>query len=338
MSQGLDSSLQSGQIMTGTGRVAARQSWAARAIWLAFFAALTVAAAPATQAQEPTRPTFRSRVAVVPITAVVRDSRNRIVRDLERKDFQVLEQGSPRRILEFSANSEGPVSLAVLFDTSGSMGLVSNLAKGKDVVARLLDRMDPSRDEMALYTFHKSLREEVPFTGDHARLRGALDGVRPWGLTSLYDAVAETARRLADRQGTRRAVVVVSDGLDTSSALTSREVAMLASAIDVPVYVVAVVSPLDHPTTDLAVTSATTGGLMELAEFTGGEVFYVSAIDAALTTDALLTAMRHQYFIAIESASAPGTYALQVLTKKKNLNVRARRAYTTESVSSVGRQ
>jgi VWFA-related protein len=303
-----------------------------RRIFRALFAILALLSALVpTAAQEPTRPTFRSRVAVVPITAVVRDSRNRVVRDLERKDFQVLEQGSPRRILEFSANTDGPVSIAVLFDTSGSMGLVANLAKGKEVVARLLERMNPARDEMALYTFHKTLREEVPFTSDHQRLRGALDGVRPWGLTSLYDAVGETARRLADRQGPRRAVVVISDGLDTSSALTSREVAMLASSIDVPVFVVAVVSPLEHPSHELALAPRATGGLLELAEYTGGEVFYVSAFDASLTSDTLLTAMRHQYFIAIESSSAPGTYALQVLTTKKNLNVRARRAYTTDA-------
>jgi Ca-activated chloride channel family protein len=268
-------------------------------------------------------------VAVVPITAVVRDSRNRPVRNLERQDFQVLEQGSPRRILEFSASDNGPVSIAVLFDTSGSMGMVSNLAKGKEVVAQLLARMQPTDDEVALFTFHKSLHEQVPFTNDRDRVRQALANVRPWGLTSLYDAVSETANRLTDRTTTRRAVVVISDGVDTSSAFSSREVAAVASAIDVPVYVIAVVSPLDHPTEAASVVpDQATGGLVDLAEHTGGTVFYVSAFDSAAAVDRLLMTLRHQYFLAIESSVAPGWYPLEVRTKRQGLTVRARRAYS----------
>jgi VWFA-related protein len=289
------------------------------------------AALPAQLPEAPQQPTFRTSVAIVPITAVVRDGRRRLVRNLAREDFQVLEHGAPRRIIEFSANDDGPVSVALLFDTSGSMGLASNLAKGKDVIAQLLARLQSTRDEAALFTFHKFLREEVPFTSDAGRVARALDGVRPWGLTSLYDAVAETAKRLTDRPGARRAVVVISDGLDTSSALTSNEVAALASAIDVPVYVVAVVSPLDHPSHAAAVVPATpTGGLLDLAELTGGDVFYVSSFEPSPTTDALLLAMRHQYFLAIESSATPGRHALEIKTRRKGLSVRARSGYSTD--------
>jgi len=291
----------------------------------------------AVPAQAPQQPTFRTSVAIVPITAVVRDTRRRLVRNLAREDFQVLEDGTPRRVIDFSANDDGPVSVALLFDTSGSMGLASNLAKGKDVIAQLLARLQPARDEAALFTFHKSLREEVPFTRDVLQITRALDGVQPWGLTSLYDAVAETAKRLSDRPRARRAVVVISDGLDTSSALSPPEVAALASAIDVPVYVVAVVSPLDHPSHSASVVTETpTGGLVDLAELTGGDVFYVSSLEQSETTAALVTAMRHQYFLAIESAAAAGQYALEVKMKRKGLNVRARTGYLAEA--TVGRR
>jgi VWFA-related protein len=292
----------------------------------------TLATAGFVPAQEPQLPTFRTSVAIVPITAVVRDSRHRLVRNLAREDFQVLEHGTPRRIIEFRANDDGPVSVAFLFDTSGSMGLTANLAKGKDIIRQLLARLDSTRDEVALFTFHKSLREEVPFTSDVQQIERALGGVRPWGLTSLYDAVAETAKRITDRSGARRAVVVISDGLDTSSALTSTEVAALASAIDVPVYVVGVVSPLDHPAHAASVVPPTsTGGLLDLAELTGGDVFYVSSLEPSPTADALLMAMRHQYFLAIESSTTPGQYALEVKMKRKGLNVRARSGYLAES-------
>src|SRR5688572_26092320 len=78
------------------------------------------AALPAQPPEAPQQPTFRTSVAIVPITAVVRDGRRRLVRNLGRDDFQVLEHGAPRRIIEFSANDDGPVSVALLFDTSGS--------------------------------------------------------------------------------------------------------------------------------------------------------------------------------------------------------------------------
>lgn len=290
----------------------------------------------ATLAQE--RPTFRSSVSLVPITALVRDSRHRIVRNLVRDDFQVLEQGTPRPIVDFGAREDAPISVAFLFDTSGSMRIASNLDKGKALVELFAAQIDPGVDEIALFTFDRALRQEVPFTSDRDRIRGALGLVRPWGLTSLYDAIAETAKQLGDRPSPRRAVVVVTDGVDTSSALTSSDVAGLASAIDVPVYVVAVVSPLDHPDRPHTETAdGASGNLSDLAYWTGGELLYVSATEqAALMTGQLLGSMRQQYFLAIESSTAPGWYGLEVRTKRQGLTVRARSGYFSTPVSRIG--
>jgi Ca-activated chloride channel family protein len=282
-------------------------------------------------------PVFKSSVALVPITALVRDSRNRIVRNLNRNDFQVFEGGRPRTIVDFGAKENAPVTVAFLFDTSGSMGVSANLEKGKDVVEDFVAGMDADADHVALFTFGKALREEVPFTTDRDEIYDALDGVKPWGLTSLYDAIAQTAKQLADQPSQHRAVVVITDGLDTSSALTPSEVSGLASSIDVPVYVVAVVSPLDHPRTPAAVVADTAdAGLANLARWTGGELFHVSAFDQTLAmTRDLMATMRHQYFLAIESSSAPGWYQLEVKTKRQGLTVRARSGYFAADPPSI---
>jgi VWFA-related protein len=265
----------------------------------------------------------------------VRDSHNRLVRDLDRKDFQVLENGVPRRIVDFNATADGPISVAFLFDTSGSMGLASNLAKGQEAVAQLLTRMHVTRDEAALFTFHRTLRAEVPFTTDRDLIQRALSNVRPWGLTSLYDAVGETAKRLIERTSVRRAVVVISDGVDTSSALTSREVAALASSVDVPVYVVAVVPPPDPLSqSSPALAGSPNAGLADLAQLTGGDVYYLGTSDPGVAIDQLLAAMRHQYVLAIESSPAPGWYPIDVKTKRKGLIVQARRAYLSDSAEN----
>ena len=273
-------------------------------------------------AQE-SRPIFSSSVAVVPITAVVRDSRNRIVRSLGKGDFQVLENDQARPIVDFNATDHSPLSLAVLVDTSGSMR-GSNFDKSKRVVDRLLQEMDPGTDEAALFTFDKSIRQEAAFGSHPDIIRTALDRTDAWGLTSLYDAIADTAKQLGDRRRPRRAVVVITDGVDTSSTLTPADVSGLASAIDVPVYVIAVV-PRDRP---LGNPAPDGDSLSNLASWTGGDLRHVpSPAQLDETVRALMAELRQQYFIAIESAAGSAWYRLDVKTRHKDLTVRARGGY-----------
>ncbi len=114
---------------------------------------------------------------------------------------------------------------------------------------------------------------------------------------------------------------MITDGVDTSSALTPAEVSGLASSIDVPVYVVAVVSPLDHPGAPTAVVPDTAGGgLANVALWTGGELFYVSGTEQTpVIAKELLRTMRHQYLLAIESSKSPGWYQLEVRMKRPGL-------------------
>jgi Ca-activated chloride channel family protein len=275
------------------------------------------------------QPVFKAGVALVPITALVRDSRNRIVRNLGRDDFQVLEGGRPRPIVDFGSNDKAPINVAFLFDTSGSMSVASNVARGKDFVEEFVLGIEPAADQVAFFTFDKALRREVSFTNDRDEVYDALGGVKPWGLTSLYDAIAETAKQLGDPASQRRAVVVITDGADTSSALTPAEVSGLASSIDVPVYVIAVVSPLDHPGAPAAVVADSgNGGLSNVADWTGGELLYVSESNQIpVVAKELLRMMRHQYLLAIESSQSAGWYQLEVRTKQRGLTVRSRTGY-----------
>ncbi|PYR92680.1 MAG: hypothetical protein DMF84_12115 [Acidobacteria bacterium] len=273
------------------------------------------------QAQE-TRTTFRTAVALVPISAVVRDSRNRIVRNLAQADFHVLENSQPRRILDFRATDDASISLAVLLDTSGSMR-GRNWSRGKEVVEELLKWVNRPSDEIALFTFDKGLRQETAFTNDADGIRQALDNVDAWGLTSLYDAIAETAKRLAGRRGQRRAVIVITDGADTSSRLSPPEVSGLASAIDVPVYAVAV-EPSQDPRATVADRD---GALTHLAYWTGGGVSHVAAADTTRRIAALMAELRQQYFLAIEADPTSGWHRIDVTTRRRGLTVRARSGY-----------
>jgi VWFA-related protein len=180
------------------------------------------------------------------------------VQELTREDFRVLEGGESRPILNFWSDEAATVSVGVLVDTSGSMSVGSKMASARSSTDRLLAGLRPD-DESAVFVFDSELRELEAFDTDHAHRGKFLSDAHPYGGTSLYDAIAETAQWVADRSATHRAVVVFSDGIDTHSELTAPEVSAIASSIDVPVYLVAKVSPLDLPGAPTSTQSLHTG-------------------------------------------------------------------------------
>ena len=175
-----------------------------------------------------------------------------------------------------------------------------------------------------------NLQSLQPFTADAGAIESALARVTPYGQTSLYDAIAQTARRVADtRPGDphRRAVVVFTDGVDTSSLMTPEQVSEIASEIDVPVYVVTVVSPSEYEDRG-AHGSAPDSPLRSLAQWTGGDLFMTSApAHESLAARQIVDELRHQYVIAFNASPAAGWHALNVKTRDRDLSVRARRGY-----------
>jgi len=148
----------------------------------------------------------------------------------------------------------------------------------------------------------------------------------------LHDAIAEAARRVATRTGGRRGVVVITDGIDTASGLTPGEVSGIASAIDVPVYIMATVLPIDHIGREGALprpeVNAVDGTVQDLARWTGGAMFYVSTpSDTSNVSRLVLDELRMQYVIAFEPAAASGWRPLEVRTRHKDHVVRARSGY-----------
>jgi len=273
--------------------------------------------------------TFKSTVDLVRVSATVRDHKGRFVENLAKGDFQVLDGTEPRSIVDFRKESEG-VSVAVLFDVSGSME--SKLVDAREAGAHVLAWLDATRDEAAVYTFDTQLVEVVPFTVGLKTLPASMAKVVAFGATSLHDAIAETARRSANRERRRSAVVVLTDGEDTASRLKPSEVSAIASAIDVPVYIFGIVPAIDNPLEERSTVqpghSRLTGTLDDLSVWTGGRVYIASTpAQRSLAARQLIEELRHQYFIAFESSGKPGWHPLVVRTRDKDLTVRARNGY-----------
>lgn len=283
-------------------------------------------------ADQPPTVTFRSGVEMVTVTATVRDARGRVIKDLRKADFELLDAGVRRRIHDFHAG-DAAVSLAVLLDISGSMAVGGNMDRARQAVNVALGNLQPRRDEAALFTFDSELQEVRSFTNDLPRITSvSLEG-KPFGMTSLYDAMALTARRAAERTNRHRALLVITDGVDTGSRLTAPQVSYLASSIDVPVYLLVVSNPLDNPGHKLAALAAageSTGvaTLADLARWTGGEMALVSDLAGAVhALRGLMSNLRHQYVISFEPGARPGWHPLEIRTRKKNLIVHARSGY-----------
>jgi Ca-activated chloride channel homolog len=307
--------------------------------------------APAIHAQTPPQeqaaPRFRSSVDVVSVAAVVRDRRGRFVTDLSRKDFEIVEAGQRRDILDFRAELNGPVKLAVLMDVSGSMRMAQRTAESRRAADHLFANLTGS-DQAAVFSFDTMLSEVQPFTGDRAKLQASLTDIEPpFGQTSLYDAIASTARMVAaaSKSGERglpqrSAVVVITDGVDTRSRMAPSEVAVIASGIDVPVYIFAVVSSVDDPreTKDERRTAAASD-LQELARGTGGDLLISSSpAQASIAARQILSELRHQYVLAFEASSRAGWKPLEVRTRQGGHIVRARSGYNGAAPSLESEQ
>jgi Ca-activated chloride channel family protein len=272
---------------------------------------------------------FRSTVSVVSIPVLVRDPRGRVVRNLTARDFEVRDNGLVRPILDFQWASHAPVSLALLLDMSGSM----RLGLEKSLVSRayhaVLDQLR-EHDEAAIFTFDAALQERHGFTSSASRLKKELPVSAPFGTTSLYDATAATARRLAERQGRRRAVIVLTDGVDTSSRATASEVSALASSIDAPVYIVVMTPFIDRRGMEAAAgrTEGEAVDLRNLADWTGGQLVFASTPEeTALVAGGIVSELREGYVLAIESGPLAEWHRLEVTVKRRSLSVQARSGY-----------
>jgi Ca-activated chloride channel family protein len=280
--------------------------------------------------------TFKGGVEAVSVNVSVRDARGRVVKDLTAADFEVLDSGAPREISDFYSG-ESPISLGILLDISGSMAVGGNIERARHAIDFAVGSLQPPGDEAALYTFDSKLQEVVPFTTQLERIRRVSLQGKPWGTTTLFDSIGQSARAAAERANRHRALLVVTDGVDTGSMLTPAEVSGIASSIDVPVYLLTVVNPADHPGGEFAVIraadeTARTATLADLARWTGGDmrIASVPAQNVEAITD-LFTELRHQYVITFEPGTQPGWHPIEIRTRRKNLVVHARGGYMSNA-------
>jgi VWFA-related protein len=181
-------------------------------------AAIVVRASHDTHAQQdPSREQFRFRTGVelINVTATVTDANGRFVPGLTKDDFRIFQDGEPQVISHFTSERV-PVSLGILLDTSASMD-GEKMVAAKAALNRFLLQLLHDDDEVFLYTFDSTPELVHEWTTDRTRVSRALDRIQARGGTAMHDALAEAVPLALAGRHRKKALVVISDGNDTSS-------------------------------------------------------------------------------------------------------------------------
>jgi VWFA-related protein len=277
-------------------------------------------------------------VTAITIAVTVQDKgERRYINDLTQKDFTVYENNEKRTITHFQHEFDAPLSLAVLLDVSGSMAVQDKLAEAKVGLRDMVTNVLSPRDEISLLIFADGQVEvAAPFSTDRTVFLRELDKVQAYGQTALNDAVA-VSPEFADRgHNEKRALLLVTDGVENDSQLSPDQALEIARTVDVPIYTVGYKIPLsDQVLRSLkrgkAVTSA---GIVEtLSRFsraTGGKAFFVDKPpDMSAVLRGLKQEQSHQYIIGYTSyKDEGGEYRrIRVETSNRKYKVRTREGY-----------
>ena len=297
---------------------------------------VALAALPASGPGQVLSFSVHSDLVVFSATAV--DGKGRPVTDLRREDFRVYDEGRSQAIAHFHGGLGLPARILILLDASGSMGS-DRVANARQAASQLLYALSPE-DEVAVAGFDSRYWGVVAFTRDREAVRRGLDSITPFGSTALHDALDKGARDIASHGEGRRAVVVLTDGIDTSSQKTADDVIARSRALDVPIYAVSVVSPLDDPSSpgflgkkDAGEARAAAETLARYSEYSGGASFRVSSVAGLrIAAERIASDLKHQYRLGWDPSQGPARFRRVVVsTTRKGVTVRTRSGYLPPS-------
>ncbi len=299
----------------------------ALALVLAGSAGLAMQAQAPGPAAENTDTHIQVEVNRVNVLFTVTDKKGRFITDLKRDDFQVLENKQPQTIMEFTAESDLPLRLAVLIDTSNSIRDRFRFIQ-EAAIEFISSVMRPKEDRALVVSFDSSANLVSDLNDDPEKLAGLVRDLRPGGGTSLFDAVYFACRNKLSleqpRHKFRRAMIILSDGDDNQSEMTREQALEMAQKADVVIY-----------TISTNISRIETDGdkvLKYLAAETGGQAFFPFKVeDLSQSFENIANELRHQYNIYYrpEHMKTDGSYqTIAVHVKdRKDLVVRARKGY-----------
>ena len=283
-------------------------------------------------------PTFSTEIKVVNILATVRNKAGALNSSLNQDDFVLAEDGRPQAIRYFARESDLPLTLGLLVDTSGSQRKVMAAERGASM--RFLDSViRDNKDQVFIMQFDSAVQMRQSLTYSVGQLEDALAYVdtetmrqlriQHGGGTLLYDAVARASDDVMKKQNGRKALIILSDGVDIGSYGTLKDAIEAALRADTLIY-----SILYSDSGAYGIFGGGADGrhvLQTLSNETGGTFFEVTKKQPLDEVFRILEAeLRTQYnigYVSDKPATISGFRAIQLTVKQKGLTVQARRQY-----------
>ncbi len=268
---------------------------------------------------------------VISVPTTVLDNRGRLIKGLQKEDFQLREDGVLQELTSFSMQ-ESPIRVTLLLDVSGSM--VDRIAEVKRAASQFMKYVGPN-DLIKVIQFDHVVKPLVDFSGDPARLKDAIAAAKTEGggtalHNALWAALADLeAKKASDEAEKRhRAIILLTDGEDTASAVTADEIVLKARRVDALIYSLSLEREHDKPVRNGPASLV----LKQLADLSGGDLQFPELSNLGRHYQDLADQLRQQYMLGYVSSSTSthqGWRAIKVDVNRRNLNLRYRQGYFT---------
>ncbi|MGB3861417.1 MAG: VWA domain-containing protein [Candidatus Aminicenantaceae bacterium] len=276
-------------------------------------------------------------VSAISIAVTVQDKKGRNINDLTEEDFRIYENNRKRDITYFSHDYEAPLSLTILLDVSGSMALQDRLKESKEALKYLIKHLLDDQDEISLLIFADGEVEiATNFSKDKSEFLSVLERTEAYGQTALNDAVAVSPDFANKGENEKRALLLITDGIENDSEYSPDQAIEVARRVDIPIYTIGYKIPLSEQYLKKYKRSPTTtavsivGSLEKFSQATGGKAFFLDYTVAFIMALREMTEeLSHQYIIGYTSYTDPiSDYRkIRVVTSNKKHRVRTREGY-----------
>ena len=265
-------------------------------------------------------------VDLVNVLFTVTDRKGKLVTDLEKQNLKISEDNRPQAITNFTRETDLPLTIAILIDTSTSIRDRFKFEQ-QAAIDFLYRTLRPKRDKGLLITFDSAIELVQDYTDNAELLAKAIRQVRPGGGTKMFDGIYLACQEKLKAEAGRKVMILISDGDDNLSLGTLTGTLEMAQKSDVSIYTISTNSSgffgITAPKADKV--------LKRLAEDTGGRAFFpFKAEDLSESFQDISAELRSQYSVAYRSSNPArdGSFrSVKIETDRKNLRVKARKGY-----------
>lgn len=276
-------------------------------------------------------------VSAISVAVTVQDKKGRYINDLTEEDFIIYENNEKKDTTYFSHDFEAPLSLTVLLDVSGSMALQRKLMESKEALYYLIAYLLDLQDEVSLLIFADGEVEiAVNFSKDKSDFLAILKKTEAYGQTALNDAVAVSPEFANKGNNEKRALLLITDGIENDSQISLDQAVEVARRVDIPIYTIGYKVPLSeqylkkYKHYPAMASSGIVFSLEKFSKATGGEAFFIDQKNELKTVlRKIIKELSHQYILGYTSYRDPKNEyrRIKVITSNKKHKVRTREGY-----------